>query len=94
MEYSDFLYVYYTGPNAWGPGLSENQADQLFSEFEHRIGERFPGLMIFHTLDRPLTGVVGHPYLTAQSAALEKQIQLEIEQIALRVFSGEPEPEL
>jgi hypothetical protein len=84
-DYSDFLYVYYTGPDCWGPYTTESQHDYLCWEFEHRIKERFPGLMIFHTLERELTSVVGHPHLTAQSAAMETQIHNEIQQIAQEV---------
>jgi hypothetical protein len=86
-DYSDFLYVYYTGPDCWGPETSSQRHDYLCWEFEHRIQERYPGLLIFHTLERGLIGVVGHPYLTAQSAALETEIHNEIQQIAQQVNS-------
>lgn len=89
MDYSDFTYIHYCGADCWGSyPRTDAEVDALNAEFEHRIGEAFPGLDIRRTLDPALTQVIGEEGQEAEAEELHNLIN----HIGLRVLAGEPEP--
>lgn len=89
MDFSNFTYIHYCGPDCWGSyERTDEEVDALNAEFEHRIEEAFPGIDVRRTLDPHVTQVIGEE----GEEAAEEEIHNAINHIGMRVLAGEPEP--